>query len=105
DSQLEKIVVTSLAITSPFIQSGIIEARIPAKAASRSGRDVYDVLGAHNSWDGCQVLSVGLKAYFYEGRRRILNLDLKSKGCAMSAGDPRYEIIEDHLRRWKVINE
>lgn len=102
-SGLEKVVVTELVFEPPSVRGPRLISRIPSRQADISGRDAYDILvklGQPTNW---KVIRVGMKAHFTDGKRKKLPIELKEKGGASLSGDPRYEIIDDHLRRWGVL--
>jgi len=100
---LERLVVVRLVLEPSYQRGSRVEVWIPAKQAMSGRRDVYDVLGGPDRTAKWRVMRVEMKAYFSTGRRKVLPIELRAKGGATRSGDPRYEIIDDHLRRWRVL--
>jgi hypothetical protein len=102
-SGLESVIVTKLTFEPPYFFGSRLRIECPPKQARSSGKDAYDVLGGRIDTSNWKVIHVEMKAYFESGRRKELHIELKAKGGASSAGDPKYEIIEKHLRHWGVL--
>ena len=100
---LNAVRVVGLIMVPSYLKYGLIEARIPARQAKDENKDAYDVLNRENLTSDWEVIKVSLAAYFGSGRRKILPIELKAKGGSALSGDPRYDIIEKHLRDWCVL--
>ena len=99
-----EIMVTKIVLEPPYMPYSTIEAKAPAKEYRGSGKDAYKVLEKLGDTSGWKVKEVVLKAYFDDDRRRkSLPYELRAYGGSTLAGDDRYEIIDDHLRKWKVL--
>jgi hypothetical protein len=75
-TSLKKVIVTDLLLEPPHLKGGRIEAKIPAAQADNASKDAYDVLGEFVKTDNWIVKKATLKAYFENGKRKILPIEI-----------------------------